>query len=418
MSDTKMKEVTASQREAALWDQLLAGCQKPEDLLAPGGAFNRLRKRLIERRLGSELSVHLGCDKGQQAVAVDGNHRNGYSAKTVLGEDGPVALEIPRDRRGTFEPQLIKKGQRRFEGFDQRIIALYARGMTVREIQGFLLEQCGVEVSPDFISLATEGVQEEVTTWQNRPLESLYPIVVFAALRVKIRDSGSVQNKAVHLALGIRADGLKEVLGLWIETNEGAKFWLRVMTELKNRGVRDILIAVVDGLKGFPEAINAVFPKTEVQTCIVHLVRHSLSYVGWQDRKLVAAELRLIYQAATAVLARQQLETFAAGKWGQKYPTIAASWRRAWEPVIPFFAYPQEVRRVIYTPNAIESVNMQVRKILKNRGHFPNDEAAAKWIYLALRNITAKWKMPPVFWKSAMNQFAIRYPDRFAVLSV
>ena len=417
MSEPKTKEVTAA-NEAALLDQLLAGCEKPEDLLAPGGAFNRLKKRLIERLLGSELSVHLGYAKGQKAMADDGNHRNGYSAKTMLGEDGPVSLEIPRDRLGTFEPQLIKKGQRRFEGFDQKIIALYARGMTVREIQGFLLEQYGVEVSPDFISLATEGVQEEVTTWQNRPLETLYPIVVFDALRVKIRDGGSVQNKAVHLALGIRADGLKEVLGLWIETNEGAKFWLQVMTELQNRGVQDILIAVVDGLKGFPDAINAVFPQTEVQTCIVHLVRHSLSYVGWQDRKLVAAELRTIYRAETAELARQQLETFAAGKWGQKYPTIVASWRRAWEQVIPFFAYPLEVRRVIYTTNAIKSVNMQLRKIIKNRGHFPNDAAAAKLIYLALRNITAKWKMPPVFWKSAMNQFAIRYPNRFAVLSV
>src|ERR1035437_1476652 len=418
MSETKMKAGAESQRETAMLDQLLAGCEQPEDLLAPGGAFNRLRKRLIERLLGAELDTHLGYAKGPQGVADDGNHRNGYSAKTVLGEDGSVALAIPRDRLGPFEPQLIKKGQRRFEGFDQKIVALYARGMTVREIQGFLLEQYGVEVSPDFISLATESVQEEVTIWQNRPLESLYPIVVFDALRVKIRDGGSVQNKAVQLALGIRADGLKEVLGLWLETNEGAKFWLQVMTELKHRGVQDILIAVVDGLKGFPDAINAVFAQTEVQTCIVHLVRHSLSYVGWQDRKLVAAELRTIYQAETAELARQQLETFAAGKWGQKYPTIAASWRRAWEQVIPFFAYPLEVRRVIYTTNAIESVNMQLRKIIKNRGHFPNDEAAAKLIYLALRNITARWKMPPVFWQSAMNQFAIRYPDRLAVLSV
>ena len=260
MTDTKMKGKVEAQREAALLDQLLEGCDKPEDLLAPGGAFNRLRKRLIERLLGAELDTHLGYAKGEPPVADDGNHRNGYSAKTVLGEDGPVALDIPRDRLGTFEPQLIKKGQRRFEGFDQKIIALYARGMTVREIQGFLLEQYGVEVSPDFISLATESVQAEVTLWQNRPLETLYPIVVFDALRVKIRDGGSVQNKAVHLALGIRADGLKEVLGLWIETNEGAKFWLQVMTELKNRGVQDILIAVVDGLKGFPEAIQTVFP--------------------------------------------------------------------------------------------------------------------------------------------------------------
>lgn len=418
MTDTKKSDRSAANQEMAILDQLLAGCQKPEDLLAPGGAFNRLRKRLIERLLNAELDDHLGYTKGQKPVADDGNHRNGFSAKTVLGEEGPVELAIPRDRQGTFEPQLIRKGQRRFDGFDQKIIAMYARGMTVREIQGFLLEQYGVEVSPDFISLATESVQEEVTTWQNRPLETLYPIVVFDALRVKIREGGTVQNRAVHLALGIGPDGLKEILGLWIESNEGAKFWLQVMTELKNRGVQDILIAVVDGLKGFPEAINAVFPKTEVQTCIVHLVRHSLSYVNWQERKLVAADLRLIYQAATAEQAQQQLETFAEGKWGRKYPTIVASWRRAWEQVIPFFAYPLEVRRVIYTTNALESVNMQLRKIIKNRGHFPNDEAAAKLIYLALRNITAKWKMPPVFWKAAMNQFAIRYPDRFVVPSV
>lgn len=421
MTDTKPKtnEGLDARRETAILDELLAGCQTPADLLAPGGAFNRLRKRLIERLLGTELDAHLGYAKGQPpGEKPDGNHRNGYSAKTVLGEDGPVPLDIPRDRLGTFAPQLIKKSQRRFEGFDQKIIALYARGMTVREIQGFLLEQYDAEVSPDFISTATASVQEDVTLWQNRPLETLYPLVIFDALRVKIRDGGSVQNKAVHLALGVRADGQKDVLGLWLETNEGAKFWLQVMTELKNRGVQDILLAVVDGLKGFPEAINAVFPQTEVQTCIVHLVRASLSYVAWQDRKAVAETLRAIYQAPTAALAQQQLETFAAGQWGQKYPTIAPAWRRVWEQVIPFFAYPPEVRRVIYTTNAIESLNMQLRKVSKNRGHFPNDEAATRLLYLALRNITAKWKMPPPGWQAAMNQFAIRYPDRLAVLSV
>ena len=421
MTDTKLEtnEGLDARRETAILDQLLAGCATPADLLAPDGAFNRLRKRLIERLLGTELDAHLGYAKGQPpGEKPDGNHRNGYSAKTVLGEDGPVPLAIPRDRLGTFAPQLIKKCQRRFDGFDQKIIALYARGMTVREIQGFLLEQYDVEVSPDFISTATASVQEDVTLWQNRPLETLYPLVIFDALRVKIRDTGSVQNKAVHLALGIRADGQKDVLGLWLETNEGAKFWLQVMTELKNRGVQDILLAVVDGLKGFPEAINAVFPQTEVQTCIVHLVRASLNYVGWQDRKAVAEELRLIYRAATAALGEQQLEAFAAGKWGQKYPTIAPAWRRVWEQVIPFFAYPLEVRRVIYTTNAIESLNMQLRKVSKNRGHFPNDEAATRLLYLALRNITAKWKLPPLGWQSAMNQFAIRYADRLAVLSV
>ena len=418
MSEAKKSEAGALLSEAELMDQLLAGCQSPEDVLGPGGAFNRLRKRLIERVLHTELSSHLGYAKGQKAAVADGNHRNGYSAKTVLSEDGPVELAIPRDRLGTFEPQLIRKGQRRSAAFDQRIIALYARGMTVREIQGFLLDQYEVEVSPDFISAATESVLEEVTAWQNRPLEGLYPIVVFDALRVKIRDAGTVRNKAVHLALGLRADGQKEVLGLWIEANEGARFWLQVLTELRNRGVQDILIAVVDGLRGFPEAIQAVFPQTEVQTCIVHLVRHSLSFCGWQERKLVAAELRGIYRAATAEEARRLLEAFAAGRWGQKYPTIVAAWRRAWEQVTPFFAYPLELRRVIYTTNAIESLHMQLRKIIKNRGHFPSDEAAAKLIYLALRNITTRWKMPPVFWKAALNQFAIRYADRFQAASL
>ena len=421
MTDTKskMNEGLDARRETAILDELLAGCETPADLLAPGGAFNRLRKRLIERLLGTELDAHLGYAKGQPpGEKPDGNHRNGYSAKTVLGEDGPVPLAIPRDRLGTFAPQLIKKCQRRFDGFDPKIIALYARGMTVREIQGFLLEQYDVEVSPDFISTATASVQEDVTLWQNRPLETLYPLVIFDAMRVKIRDTGSVQNKAVPLALGIRADGQKDVLGLWIETNEGAKFWLQVMTELKNRGVQDILLAVGDGLKGFPEAINAVFPQTEVQTCIVHLVRASLNYVAWQDRKAVAEALRLIYRAATAALGQQQLATFAAGQWGQKYPTIAPAWRRVWEQVIPFFAYPPEVRRVICTTNAIESLNMQLRKVSKNRGPFPNHEAATRLLYLALRNITAKWKMPPPGWQAAMNQFAIRYPDRWAVLSV
>jgi transposase-like protein len=417
----KKKSGEASRNEAELMDQLLAGCEGAEDVFGPGGAFNQLRKRLIERMLHTELSSHLGYEKGQKApdsVAAEGNHRNGYSSKKVISEDGPLELAIPRDRLGTFEPQLIRKGQRRSDAFDRRIISLYARGMTVREIQGFLVDQYGLEVSPDFISAATEGVMDEVTAWQNRPLETLYPIVVFDALRVKIRDQGTVQNKAVHLALGIRTDGQKEVLGLWIETNEGAKFWLKVLTDLRNRGVQDVLIAVVDGLKGFPEAIQTVFPKAEVQTCIVHLVRHSLNFCGWQDRRLVAAELRGIYRAATAEEALRLLEAFAGGKWGRKYANIVAAWRRAWEQVIPFFAYPMEVRRVIYTTNAIESLNMQLRKIIKNRGHFPNDEAASKLIFLALRNITADWKMPPVFWKSALNQFVIRYPERFTASSL
>lgn len=381
MSETQKEAAAASRSEVELIDRWVAECRQPEDWFRPGGAFNRLRKQLIERVLHAELDSHLGYERGEKPPS--DNHRNGTSPKTVIGEDGPVMLAIPRDRQGTFEPQLIKKGQRRFAGFDQKIIAMYARGMTVREIQGFLPDPYEVEVSPEFISTATEGVLEEVTAWQNRPLERLYPVVIFDALQVKIRQEGTVQNKAVHLAMGLRPDGLKEVLGLWIEPNEGARFWLRVLTELRHRGVQDILIAVVDGLKGLPETIEAVFPQTEVPTCIVHLVRHSLNDCSWQDRKAVANELRTIYRAATAQAAQRHLEAFAAGKRGGKYPTIVAAWRRAWEQVIPFFEYPQEVRRVIHPTHAIESRHMQLRKIIKNRGHFPSDEAAAKLIYLA-----------------------------------
>ena len=341
------------------------------------------------------------------------NHRNGYSSKKLLGEDGTMEIEVPRDRDGSFEPVLVPKGKRRFEGFDERIIAMYARGMTVREIQGFLLDQYGTQVSADFVSTVTDSVIEEVVEWQNRPLELMYPVVFFDALRVKIRDEGSVKNKAVYLALGMGPDGRRDVLGLWIEQNEGAKFWLKVMNELRNRGVEDILIAVVDGLKGFPEAITTVFPLTSVQTCIVHLTRFSLSFCGWKERKQVAEALRGIYRAETAQAAEARLAEFEKGIWGKKYPMIAQSWRRNWEQVIPFFAYPPEIRKMIYTTNAIESLHMQLRKVLKNRGHFPSDEAATKLIYLALRNITKKWKNPPLTWRSAANQFAIQFGRRF-----
>jgi transposase-like protein len=324
---------------------------------------------------------------------------------------------VPRDRQGRFEPQLVPKWQKRLPGFDQKIIALYARGMTVREIQALLEEQYHVEVSPDFISTVTDAVHAEVSEWQNRPLEKMYPLVFFDALRVRIRDEGTVRNKAVYLALGVEADGTRKVLGLWIEQNEGAKFWLKVMNELRNRGVEDVLIAVVDGLKGFPEAITAVYPHASVQTCLVHLIRHSLSYCGWKDYPAVAAALKLIYRAENAAVAAARLSEFEAGEWGRKYPTIGASWRRAWEEVIPFFAYPAEVRKIIYTTNAIESLNGQLRKILKTRGHFPSDEAATKLLYLALRNITAKWKKPPTGWTAAANQFAIQFGPRFTAPS-
>lgn len=396
-------------------DELMKEYRGPEDFQA---LFAALKKAVMERALNAELSVHLGYEKGQEKPAGESNHRNGSSAKTVLSESGAVRLEIPRDRDGTFDPQLIRKGQRRIDGMDQKILSMYARGMTVREIQGHLKELYATDISADLISSVTDAVIEEIREWQNRPLEPLYPVIIFDALRVKIRDEGVVKNKAVYLAIGITKEGRKDILGLWIEQTEGAKFWLKVMTELKNRGVQDALICLVDGLKGFPEAIEAVFPQAQIQTCIVHLMRHSLEYCSWQDRKFVAAELKGIYRALSAEAAEQALSAFEEGRWGQRYPPIVASWRRNWERVIPFFAYPQDVRRVLYTTNAIESLNMQLRKITKNRGHFPNDEAATKLLYLALRNVTGKWKNAGREWKPALTQFAILFADRFAAVGM
>lgn len=385
-----------------------------EAILGEEGLLARFKQRVVEKALAGELTHHLGYGPGEKRPEESApNSRNGYSAKTVKTEDGEMEIAVPRDREGSFEPLLVAKGQRRFEGFDERIIAMYARGMTVREIQGFLLDQYKVDVGADFISTVTDAVLEEVSEWQNRPLERMYPVAFFDALRVKIRDEGTVRNKAVYLALGMAADGTRDVLGLWIEQNEGAKFWLKVMNELRNRGVEDVLIAVVDGLKGFPEAITTVFPETSVQTCIVHLTRFSLSFCGWKDRQKVAAELRSIYRAETAEAAAIRLAEFEAGPWGKKFPMIGQSWRRNWEQVIPFFAYPPEIRKMIYTTNAIESLHMQLRKVIKNRGHFPSDEAAAKLIFLALRNISKKWIKPPLTWKTAAGQFAIQFGNRF-----
>lgn len=396
-------------------DELMKEYRGPEDFQA---LFTALKKAVMERALNAELSAHLGYEKGQDKPAGESNHRNGASGKTVLGESGALRLEIPRDRDGTFDPQLIRKGQRRIDGMDQKILSMYARGMTVREIQGHLKELYATDISADLISSVTDEVIDEIRDWQNRPLEPLYPVIIFDALRVKIRDEGVVKNKAVYLAIGISKQGTKDILGLWIEQTEGAKFWLKVMTELRNRGVQDALICLVDGLKGFPEAIEAVFPQAQIQTCIVHLLRHSLEYCSWQDRKFVAAELKSIYRAVNAEAAAQALDAFEAGRWGQRYPSIVASWRRNWERVIPFFAYPQDVRRVLYTTNAIESLNMQLRKITKNRGHFPNDEAATKLLYLALRNVTAKWKNAGREWKPALTQFAVLFADRFAAVGM
>ena len=348
-----------------------------------------------------------------EAAAGKSNRRNGYSAKTVISETSRIELKVPRDREGTFDPKLIARYQRRFPGFDGKIISMYARGMSVREIQGHLQEIYGLDVSPDLISTITDAVLETVTEWQNRPLERCYPLIFFDAMRVKIRDEGLVRNKAVYLALGIQSDGTKDILGIWIETSEGAKFWLRVMNELKNRGVEDILIAIVDGLKGFPEAINAAFPATIVQTCVVHLIRHSLDFVSWKDRKPVVPALREIYRATDAEAGMRALLAFEAGPWGHKYPAIAQSWHRNWDRVIPFFAFSEAVRRIIYTTNAIEALNSKLRRAVKIRGHFPNDDAAMKLIFLVLRDVSAQWKMQPREWTEAKTQFAIQFQERF-----
>jgi putative transposase len=396
-----------------LLDELLSGISSPEDLMGDAGLFKQLKKALMERALGAELTHHLGYERGDPVGRGSGNSRNGHSAKTVLTEDGELDLSIPRDRAGTFEPQLVPKGQTRLDGFDGKIVSLYARGLTVREIQGHLQELYGVEVSPDLISRVTDAVLDEVREWQNRPLDPVYPVVFFDALRVKIRDEGLVKNKAVYVALALDAEGQKHVLGLWIEQSEGAKFWLKVMNELRTRGVGDILIAVVDGLKGFPEAIAAAFPETIVQTCIVHLIRSSLAFVSWKDRKIIMPDLKAIYRAETAEAALDRLGEFEE-KWAPRYPAIGQAWRRAWEHVVPLFAFPPAIRKMIYTTNAVESLHRSLRKIIKTRGSFPTDEAATKLLYLAIQNAGVHWRRP-VEWTAAMSQFAILFGDRFAV---
>ena len=382
----------------------------PEELDA---VVRRFKKAIIERALGGELTHHLGYALGGAKPEDTTNHRNGTSGKTVLTDDGPLALEVPRDRDGSFEPRLIGKHERRFTGFDDKVIALYARGLTVREIQAFLREMYGVDVSPDLISTVTDGIVAEVTAWQARPLEPMSPVVFFDALRVKIRDEAVVRSKAVYLALAVLPDGTRDVLGIWIEQTEGAKFWLKVFTDLKTRGCHDILIAVTDGLKGMSEALEAVYPATTLQTCIVHLLRNSLEFANWKERKPLAAALRPIYTAASADAALLVLDAFERGPWGVRFPTVVAAWRRAWTHVIPFFAFPPEVRRIIYTTNALESLHAQLRKIIKTRGHFPSDDAATKLMWLVLRNITLRWGNGPQHWKPAMNQFAILYGERF-----
>jgi putative transposase len=390
----------------AILDQLLAGAD-PKTAFDPNGLLDGLKKALAERALNAEMDHHLTGDGGA------GNSRNGYGRKSVITDTGRIELEVPRDRQASFDPQLIAKYQRRFPGFDDKIVSMHARGMSTREIVGHLRELYGIDVSPDLISAVTDAVLEEIATWQARPLEPVYPLVFFDALRVKIRDEGLVRNKAVHIALGVRADGGKEILGLWLEQTEGAKFWLRVMNELKNRGVEDVLIAVVDGLKGFPDAITAVFPDATVQTCIIHLLRQSLALVAYKDRKAVAAALKEVYRAVDATAGEAALAAFEEGPWGRKYPAIGPSWRRAWGEVVPFYAFPAEVRRLLYTTNAIEALNAKLRRAVRVRGRFPTDEAAMKLLFLVLNRTEREWKLPPREWAMAKAQFAVLFGERF-----
>lgn len=393
-----------------LIDELLKGYQKPEDIIGENGLLKRFVKAVLERAMNAELTHHLGYEKHDPAGYKSGNSRNGTSGKKVKGDFGELAIEVPRDRASTFEPQILAKHQTRFTGFDDKIISMYARGMTTREIESHLKEIYGVEVSPALVSQVTEAVTEEVKRWQSRALEPIYGIVYLDALYVKMRHEGRVENRAVYVAIGVDLDGKKDVLGLWCSANEGSKFWLSVLTDLKNRGVKDMLIVCVDGLKGFPQAIEAVFPMAQVQLCIVHLVRASLNYVNWKERKQVAADLRPIYRAATAEEAQMNLADFMA-KWGDKYKAIGKLWKENWDRIIPFFAFPQEVRKVIYTTNAVEALHRGLRKIIKTRGSFPSEEAALKLLYLALQNISEKWETVQ-HWREALNQFEILWGDR------
>ena len=393
-----------------LIDKLLEGYEKPEDLIGENGLLKQLTKALVERALNAEMTHHLGYEKHEPTERKRGNSRNGKSRKKLKGDFGQVEIEVPRDREGEFEPKIVGKHQRRFSGFDDKILSMYARGMSTREIQGHLQEIYGVEVSPSLISQVTDEVLEDVQAWQSRPLDPLYPIVFLDALYVKMRHEGRVENRAVYAVIGINIEGRKDVLGLWTSQTEGAKFWLTVLTELRNRGVKDIFIACVDGLKGFPEAIETVFPKAQVQLCIVHLMRNSLNYVNWKERKAVAAALKEIYRAPTADAARKCLLEFGQ-RWDKSYPTIRPMWERHWDRITPFFAFAPEIRKVIYTTNAVESLNMSLRKITKTRGSFPSEQAAIKLLYLALKNVIGKWETIQN-WKGALNQFAVLWEDR------
>ena len=404
--------MTRKRKEPSIADELLDELLSGTDALQAfesGDLVQDLKKALAERILNAEMDHHLDAEPEQ----AKGNHRNGHSRKNVITDDGKMDVAIPRDRQGRFDPKLIEKHCRRLPGFDDKVISMYARGMSTREICGHVRELYGVDVSPELISKVTDAVLEELKEWQSRPLEPVYAIVYFDAVRVKIRDEGLVKNKAVYLAIGYTCSGYKQILGMWIEQTEGAKFWLSVMNDLKARGLEDILITVVDGLSGFPDAIEAAYPQALVQTCIVHLIRNSMAYASWKERKAIAAALKPIYQAENAETAELALGDFEAGEWGQKYPNIANSWRRRWDQVIPFFAFSAPLRRAIYTTNAIESLNSTVRRAVRTKGHFPHDDAAKKLIYLALRGVAAKWKRPPQYWSRVKAEFAIRFEDRF-----
>jgi len=404
--------MTMTQKKTdALLDELLKGYRTPQDLLGEHGLLKQLTKRMVERMLEAEMRDHLGYEAYAPEGRGSGNSRNGKTRKTIQSAAGQFEIEVPRDREGSFAPQIVRKRQRRLDGFDDKVLALYARGLSTREIQAQLEELYGVEVSATLISNVTDAVYEEVRAWQSRPLAAVYPILYFDALYVKSREDGPVKNKAVYLALGVNLAGEKELLGLWMNETEGAKFWLSVFNDLKSRGVEDCFIACVDGLKGLPEAIEAVFPKTQVQLCIVHKVRGSLKYVPWKERKAVAADLRAIYGAATLSEAEQALARFSQ-RWDEKYPSITPSWRADWQRLTVFFDYPPEVRKVVYTTNAIESLNYSMRKVLKNRGTFPNDESIMKLMFMGLKNVAKKWTRPIKDWKAALNQFVILYGDR------
>ena len=394
-----------------LIDELLGSAQTPEELFGKEGLLKQLTKALTERVLERELSGHLGYEKHDKKAYKKGNYRNGHSKKTVNGDHGSLSLKIPRDREGSFEPLMVPKGKTRLPGFEEKVISLYARGMTTRDIQGHLFDLYSTEISPTLISDITDLVMDEAKAWQNRPLSQVYPIIYLDALRVKVRENGSINNKAVYLILGINLEGHKEVLGIWISKNEGAKYWLSVLTDLKNRGVSDVFIACCDGLSGFPEAIETAFPQVQVQLCIVHMIRNSLKYVSYKDYKAVCDGLKNVYKAATEDEGMRQLESFGE-TWDQQYPSISQMWLRHWDNISTFFAYPEEIRKIIYTTNTLESVNRSIRKVIKNRGSFPNDDSLNKLLYLALQNISKKWTMPVRNWKEALNRFAIMFEGR------